>query len=244
MSQKPAIVIVQGSWQNASAFDLFLEKLRAAGYPAEHVRLPSIGSTKTPLPGFSDDVAAIQSVLARYRDAGRKAVILCHSSGGVSGSNAATGFGNVAGIIYMSAFVIPKGKSLVQVGGGPPQPWMDVQDDRIFLRREILSAAVYNDLDEQSQEKWIQEVSYTSAALFEGVSNHEPWSEGVPCGYIFCTEDNGLPLSLQQDMAARLGPGTVTANVKSGHSPFLSVPDELVSAIAEVEGKLTASQNP
>ncbi|KAI0100450.1 alpha/beta-hydrolase [Hypoxylon sp. NC0597] len=239
MTQKPTIVIAQGSWQNANTYDLLLEKLHAAGYPAEHVKLPSIGSTITPLPGFSDDVATLQRVLARLRDAGRKVVVLCHSSGGVSGSNAVAGFDNVNGVIYLSAFVIPKGKSMAQTGGGPPQPWMDHQGDRIFVRPQTVVDAIYHDLDDEIRSKWAQEVSYTSAALFDGVSQYEPWSEGVPCGYIFCSEDNALPLRIQQDMAAQLGSEPITATVKAGHSPFLSVPDELVAAIAEVEGKLS-----
>ncbi|KAI1454200.1 alpha/beta-hydrolase [Annulohypoxylon moriforme] len=239
MSQKPAIVIAQGSWQNASSYDLFLEKLHAAGYPAEHVKLPSIGGTTTPLPGFSDDVAALQTVLAKYRDAGRKVIVLCHSSGGVSGSNAVVGFDNVSGVIFLSAFMIPKGTSLAQYNGGPPQPWMDVQGEQIFLHEEKVSVAIYNDLDEESRAKWVKEVSPTSAALFKGVSNCEPWAEGIPCAYIFCVEDRALPMRIQQDMATQLGPEPVTVNLKAGHSPFLSVPDELVAAIAEVEGKLS-----
>ncbi|KAI1407665.1 alpha/beta-hydrolase [Hypoxylon sp. FL1857] len=239
MSQKPTIVIAQGSWLSASSYDVLLEKLHAAGYLAEHVKLPSVGTTESPLPGFSDDVAAIQRVLARLRDEGRKAVVLCHSSGGVSGSKAVVGFDNVSGVIYLTAFMIPKGKSMIQIGGGPPQPWMDYQGDRIFLRREILGDALYDDLDEESQAKWAQEVSHTSVAVFEGVSQYEPWFEGVPCGYIFCSEDHALPLRVQQDMAAQLGSEPVTATIKAGHCPFLSVPDELVTVIAKVEGELS-----
>ncbi|KAI0896405.1 alpha/beta-hydrolase [Annulohypoxylon nitens] len=242
MSQKPAIVIAQGSWQNATAWGLFLEKLRAAGYPAEHVKLPSIGSTVTPpmpLPGFPDDVSAIQSVISRYKDAGKKVIVLCHSSGGVSGANAVLGFDNVSGVIFMSAFMIPKGKSLSQCNGGPPQPWMDVQGDQIFLRVEKVKDAIYHDLGEEDREKWVKEVSPTSAAVFGGVSNYEPWNEGVPCAYLFCGEDKALPMRIQEEMAKLLGPEPITATVAAGHSPFLSVPDELVFAIAELEGKLT-----
>lgn len=130
MSKKPAIVIAQGSWQNANSWDRFVERLRAAGYPAEHVKLPSIGSTATPLPGLPEDVTAIRSVIARFRDAGKKVVVLGHSSGGVSGNNAIVGFDNIDGVIFLSAFAIPKGKSLVEINKGPPQPWIEMQVSR------------------------------------------------------------------------------------------------------------------
>ncbi|OTB02555.1 hypothetical protein M426DRAFT_61910, partial [Hypoxylon sp. CI-4A] len=233
---KPALIIVQGSWQNANAFDVLLEKLHTKGYPAEHVKLPSIGSSQTPLPGFSDDIATIQSVISRYKDKGQRVIVICHSSGGASDSNAVAGFDNISGVIYLSAFVIPKGKSIAQLGGDS-QPWMD--GTRVFLRQETLADSIFNDLHSDTQSKWVQEVSHTSASLFEEISKFEPWSEGVPCGYIFCSKNNALPLDSQKDMAARLGPDIVAASVEAGHCPYLSVPDELVDAIVEVEGKLT-----
>lgn len=146
MSTKPAIVIAQGSWQKGSAWNLFVEKLRAAGYPAEHVDLPSIGSTATPLPGLPEDIAAIRSVISRFRDIGRKVVVLCHSSGGVSGSNAVAGCDNVSGVIYMAAFVPLKGKALTQAPNGPPQPWIDVQvlDTNVIVFTRHYSALTLN----------------------------------------------------------------------------------------------------
>ncbi|KAI6081973.1 alpha/beta-hydrolase [Hypoxylon rubiginosum] len=237
MSTKPAIVIAQGSWQKGSAWNLFVEKLRAAGYPAEHVDLPSIGSTATPLPGLPEDIAAIRSVISRFRDIGRKVVVLCHSSGGVSGSNAVAGCDNVSGVIYMAAFVPLKGKALTQAPNGPPQPWIDVQGDRYFLRKELLAASLFHDLDEESQNNAVDEISYTSAVLFEGVSTYEPWSEGVPCAYILCSEDKAFHMPNQLEMAARLGPRAVTTSIKSSHSPFLSMPDELVTVVTGVADK-------
>jgi len=65
-------------------------------------------------------------------------VLLCHSYGGVVGSCAVEGLdlasrqkankkGGVIMVIYLSAFMIPKGKSLLEMLGGQPLPWMDVQ---------------------------------------------------------------------------------------------------------------------
>lgn len=115
----------------------------------------------------------------------------------------------------------------------------DFQGDQIFLRVEKVKDAIYHDLGDEDREKWVKEVSPTSAAVFDGVSKYEPWNEGVPCAYLFCGEDKALPMRTQEEMAKLLGPEPITATVAAGHSPFLSVPDELVFAIAELEGKLT-----
>lgn len=66
------------------------------------------------------------------------------SLGGVVGSCASQGFGfkqraserkkgGILEIIYLSAFALPKGKSLLDMLGGQPLPWM-----RIEVRRRVL----------------------------------------------------------------------------------------------------------
>lgn len=88
--------------------------------------MKTVGGTELPLAGLEDDVAEVKAVLARLQGEGKKALLLCHSSGGLVGSNSVEGF-DVAGVIYMSAFLIPKGKSLLEMLGGNPLPWMVIQ---------------------------------------------------------------------------------------------------------------------
>lgn len=78
------------------------------------------------------------------------------------------------------------------------------------------------------------QMTHTSAALFAGEAEFEPWAEGVPCAYIHCTEDGALPYPLQLQMAAQLGPAPNTATVAASHCPFLSVPDDLLAAVDKV----------
>lgn len=54
------------------------------------------------------------------------------------------------------------------------------------------------------------------------------------CSYIFTTEDGAFPYAAQQGMAQQFGPHAKSATLKSGHSPFLSMPGELVKAIESV----------
>jgi alpha-beta hydrolase superfamily lysophospholipase len=133
MAEKPTVVIVPGSWQPPVFFVTLAQKLGQAGFPSEIVDLPSVGGTETPLPGLDADVAAIRKVLTKVKEEGKKTLVLSHSSGGLSGSNAIEGF-DVTGIIYMSAFMIPKGKSVLEMLGGQPLPWMDLQVGSIFPR--------------------------------------------------------------------------------------------------------------
>jgi len=135
---KPTVVIVPGAWQLPNAWDEFRAVLARAGHQTYHVTLPSIGGTELPLTGLPEDVAAVRSVLGGLADHGDDIILLCHSSGGVVGSNAVEGYdtvtrkaagkkGGVSRIVYLSAFMLPKDQSLLAMLGGVPLPWMVVE---------------------------------------------------------------------------------------------------------------------
>ena len=136
---KPAIVIVPGAWQLTSCFVPFADLLRSNGFDTEVVDMPSVGGTQLPLTGLLEDIEAVRAVVKPLvEDAGREVVLLTHSAGGVSGGGAVKGLdvktrkeaglpGGVARVIYMAAFMVPKGSSLLQMLGGKPAPWMVVE---------------------------------------------------------------------------------------------------------------------
>ncbi|KAK8136089.1 hypothetical protein PG984_004029 [Apiospora sp. TS-2023a] len=235
---KPVIVIVPGAWQKPVAFTGFVQKLQAAGYEATHVTLPTVGGTELPLAGLAEDVAAVRKVLQKIAGEGKKALVIGHSSGGLVGSNAIAGQDNVVGIIYLSGFMIPAGKALLDMLGGQPLPWMDIQGDRVVGVPEMIPQVAFNDLSGEEQTKWAKEMTHTSAALFATPSGHEPWASGTPCGYIHCSDDNALPFPIQQQMVAQLGPSPKTVTLKAGHCPYLSIPDQLVEAVKALEAQM------
>lgn len=137
-SNKPTILIVPGAWQLTTAFEPFREVLHKSGYQTEIVKLPSVGGTELPLTGLPEDIAAIRAKLEPLVDAGKDVLLLTHSAGGVSGSAAVKGFdlktrksvglpGGVTRVVYMGAFMIPKGSSLMEMLGGKPLPWMIIE---------------------------------------------------------------------------------------------------------------------
>ena len=154
MSPKPTIVIIPGSWQTPAAWTPFQTVLTAAGFPAEYVKLPTVGGTTLPLASLADDVTAVRAVLAPLVAAGKDIVLLCHSSGGLVGSNAVEGFGvasrkaagelgGVVLVVFLSAFMLPKGKSLLETLGGTPPPWLVLEVStplRLSLPRTVDSS--------------------------------------------------------------------------------------------------------
>lgn len=119
------VVIIPGAWQKPVAWDRFIRELEAAGHKAILVSLPTVGGTELPLKSLEDDVAAVREVLARLAEEKRDALLLCHSAGGLVAS-AVEGVGNVAGVVYVTAFMVPRGRSLLDMMGGRPFDWMEV----------------------------------------------------------------------------------------------------------------------
>ncbi|KPM42673.1 hypothetical protein AK830_g3900 [Neonectria ditissima] len=247
-ADKTTFVIVPGAWQLPSSWEPFISVLAAAGYPAVCVRPPTLGGTTLPLAGLADDIAAVRDTLNVLLKEGKRVTVLCHSAGGVVASNAVEGLdtrtrsasglvGGVGHVIFLTAFMIPAGKSILDMLGGQPLPWMELMDDRVVGVPHMLPEIAFNDLDIDAQRKWSAEMTHSSLALFTAPSRFEPWSDSIPCAYIYCTNDNALPCAVQQQMARQMGPEPVFAVLHASHVPFLSVPDRLLEAIEEVLGR-------
>ncbi|WYZ37031.1 hypothetical protein EsH8_II_000537 [Colletotrichum jinshuiense] len=241
---KPSVLIVPGAWQLPSAFQSFTNELAGADFNASVVALPTVGGTTTPLASLSDDVAAVRTELDKLVSDGKEVVIYSHSYGGVVASNAVEGYdvatrsaagstGGVVSIVYSSAFMLPKGSSLLDLLGGQPLPWMVLEGDRVVGNLTMVPEVAFNDLPASEQEKWAAELTWTSLNAFITASSYEPWNNGIDCAYLYASIDNALPLSYQQGMSAVLPEGSKTASEPSGHCAHLSRPANVTSILSE-----------
>lgn len=129
---KPVFVLAPGAWhQAAPSYAPIIPQLQSAGYEVHTVEYPSVGA-EPPTKTMYDDADAVRAVLAPLIDAGRKVVLVVHSYGGLVGAEAVRGLDEkqkegILLLVYLSAFVTPKGLSILQMLGGQPLPWMDFQ---------------------------------------------------------------------------------------------------------------------
>ncbi|KAG4440609.1 hypothetical protein IFR05_003926 [Cadophora sp. M221] len=116
-------------------------------------------------------------------------------------------------------------------------------EDLGFAQRKAIEKVFYHDMSPSEQEKWITQLSHTSAAVFSGKSTNEPWHH-MPCMYIYCGEDKAIPLIVQQGIAGSMGAdiSKFSISIEASHSPFLSVPDKLVEGI-ELAAKVGLSKS-
>lgn len=136
MSQ-PTLVFSLGAWSTPAVFDGVRARLGALGFPSECPTYPSAGA-EPPYKSLEDDVSTLRRVLVAFTDQGKDIIIVAHSYGGVVASSAVEGLakstraergkqGGVIKVVYVAAFALDKGQSLLGLLGGNYLPWMRVE---------------------------------------------------------------------------------------------------------------------
>lgn len=106
-------------------YQSIVDDLKAAGYEATAIYLPTVGdSKKTSGVTIADDGAAIQAVLAKLIDEdGKDVILVTHSYGGIAGAEGPKGFaktdreasgkeGGTVRLVYVTALIARVGESL------------------------------------------------------------------------------------------------------------------------------------
>jgi alpha-beta hydrolase superfamily lysophospholipase len=140
-SSKPVICLAHGAWHYPLYYRNLIDPLRAQGYTVLAPTNATVGiddsiAGKT----YVDDVKRIHEVLLPHLDAGKEAVMVCHSYGGIPGTAALEGQtveeradkglkGGVKAILYVAAVGLPqRGMSLYTLAG---------QDFGVWHRQEV-----------------------------------------------------------------------------------------------------------
>ena len=87
----------------------------------------------------------------------------------------------------------------------------------------------YNDMSPEEQKKWISRLLPHSLKSFLEPATYECWHD-MPSAYIFCDQDQAIPLAVQESFAQTLIDPTLY-HIDASHSPFLSKPEEVVSGL-------------
>ena len=135
-TSNPVFVFVPGAWHSPNCFQPTIELLSERGYSSQGINLPSVGS-QTPLENFDADVEDIRKTISDLVSTGTDVVIVMHSYGSSPASEAVKYFlndnegkdgkGRIVRMVWMCAFVFPKGGSLMLGLGMKDLPWFRVQ---------------------------------------------------------------------------------------------------------------------
>jgi pimeloyl-ACP methyl ester carboxylesterase len=157
-------------------------------------------------------------------------ILLGHSYGGLPVTQAAAGRTDVEHLVYLCAFLLDAGVSLLDAAGGQPVPWWRLSEDGTWMVPDGPEQVFYHDCTPEVTAASVARLHPQSLSACTQPLRAAAW-ETIPSTYVVADRDAGLPQVVQEGMAA--GRAGRVVHVDAGHSPFLSRPGELAALIAE-----------
>jgi pimeloyl-ACP methyl ester carboxylesterase len=134
----PTVLFVIGSWHSPAHYDVVRDIFSKAGYETSCPALPSLG--QFPPIGLTEDAERIREELKTLVEKEEKEVIVvAHSYGGMVSTEALDKVfaikkrqaqnkkGGIVGLMYVCAFIVEVGQSLVDPMGGGLPPFITIQ---------------------------------------------------------------------------------------------------------------------
>ena len=220
------LLLVHGAWHGSWCWDRVLPALRETGFEVHTVELVSHGEDTSRLGGMHDDAAIVREVLSGLPG---PVVVVAHSYGGVVVTEAAAEAPNVGHLVYLAAFMLDEGESLLGAAGGEPQAFFVATPDGRAWTTRGAEGVFYNDCSESDKAWAVTQLQPQSASSFTETLRAAAWRDR-PSTYVVCEQDQAILVFAQEAMSQRAG---AVARLDCGHSPFLSRPDELVKLLAQ-----------
>lgn len=246
---KPTIILVHGAWHVPSHYTSFIQHLQRANFSVYCPLLPSCDSAHHPTADLYADAQVIRNQILSLLSEPRSIILLLHSSGGVVGSEAVKGLsanerksqgleGGVIHLIYMCAFMLQIGESVSSAS--VPRPVPDpVEFDEATNTTSICVDPIhlfYADVEDERGREMAKLLVPRNAKAMADVVTFEAWSD-VPVTYLRTEEDRVFSPEWQdrQIQAVReKGVRVGVESLRSSHSPFLSVPGEVIAGVERV----------
>ena len=234
--ESTSLLFVHGAFQNAAVWDTLRETMERRGVKTEAVDLPR--ETTTTGPKLNDYV---QQIIDRGRSMKSPTWLVVHSFGGMHGTLAVATPGEpFEGIVYVAAYAPTPGESMQALAA---RDATNRFSDRNFLvAKDYKYASVLledramlfcNDCGPQLAQRVANDmVPEPLGPVGEAVDFEPAELSDDKVAYIFTTKDHAVGTQLQRQMAARAGI-KMTAEVATGHTPFLTKPEELADRIIE-----------
>ena len=255
ISPKPAILIVHGGFSLPDSWEICGEALSQAGFIVSCPRLPTCGDVRPPKATLQDDITAVRNAAKWLMSAGLTIIVLSHSWGGFVVSEAihedlyakqeAGGYQapGVIHLIYLSAWLVQPGKSAKDLFYNPEFPSaleLGANEDGTAWVKNAPDA-LYNDVEAGQAEELAKKNTTSNRAELASKASRTPWKD-IPTTFVYTTKDVAINPGIQRIMVQEAnGAGGVRPldeeYCDSGHSPFLSVPSELVQIVEKVWAK-------
>jgi pimeloyl-ACP methyl ester carboxylesterase len=221
MTEARNVALVHGGFVDGSGWEGVHRLLTQQGFKVSVVQNPTLS--------LPDDVAVTRRVLDRQDG---PTILVGHSYGGAVITEAGN-HDNVAGLVYIAAFVPDQGESVGSLIAGFPQdgpqpPILPPQDGFLFLDREKFATSFAADVSPElaafmadAQVPWGVEAP-------GGVISEAAWRI-KPSWYLVAGDDRMIPPSAQRTMAERAGARVV--EVGGSHAIYVSQPGAVADLV-------------
>lgn len=241
--EKQTFVLVHGAYHGSWCFEKLTAALKKRGHRVVGVDLPLCPDLTTPV-AMQDCMAAMEKVIL----AEKQPVILCgHSNGGHFISAFAEKHPQkVQELVYITATLLPDGCSAFD------EPVL--RDDCPKPRREINAVCKWYPVETEQDFETVWNYFYTGADRVDArwaVQHLQPQPldclatpntltqeryGSLPRSYVLCTDDRCMSPALQRAMLEKVP--CAVYEINSGHSPFLTHPEELADILCEIAAKI------
>jgi pimeloyl-ACP methyl ester carboxylesterase len=233
-------VLVHGAWHGRWAWEKVVPLLEEAGHKVEAPDLRGHGDDKTPVPEVS--LQSYADRVSEVLDGQSEPVILVgHSMGGIVISEVAERHPEkVRLLVYLAAFLLPNGKTLLETAQTDDETLVlqnvEVDEDKgiVTIREDAAREVFYGDCSEEDVERAKERLQPQALAPFATpVGVGEENFGRVKRTYIECLQDRAIGPATQKRMYTEL-PCEKVISMETSHSPFLSVPEKLVSHLVSL----------
>jgi pimeloyl-ACP methyl ester carboxylesterase len=213
------VVLVHGAFADGSGWRRVLDILGKDGY--------AVTVVQEPLTSLADDVAATKRVLDLQRG---PTILVGHSYGGVVVTEAGNA-PDVAGLVYIAAFIPDKGESALSLLSQAPAANNDIRatkDDFLYLDPAAFPADFAADLPSADASFMAHSQGMLAKAAAVAPVTAAAWHQKKSWALI-ATLDHNINPDLERTMAKRAGSETV--EVPASHAVYVSKAEEVAGLI-------------
>ncbi|MEU1105027.1 alpha/beta hydrolase [Streptomyces tibetensis] len=227
----PTVVLVHGAMHTPWIFDPLRERLTARGIESLAVQLPSSNPDSAAAQGLTEDVAVLRAAVEAVAG---PVVLAAHSYGGVPATWIAAESDQVVELVYIAAFALEPGTSMMEWMGGDFPPTWNHSPDGLAVKAGDAEESIFSGVDPVLTAEAVKRLNWQGMRAFTEKLGAAP--ADVPLTYVVATGDPALPPPVQEQWAGR---AAHILRVPSGHSPHLSHPDEVAGVLAEAVARAT-----
>lgn len=232
------VVLVHGAWHGAWCWSALQAELDRRGVPSIAIDLPGHGASTAPLTDMHGDARCVDDTLSVLHDRGvTDPVLVGHSYGGAVISQAAVFHPDVAHLVYVAAFALNDGESVMSaLVSFPPAPvglqaaMVGRDDGTSVLDPDLAGPALYGNSDPVAAAAALARLSPQPTATVTQPTQGAPRNR-IPSTYVVCDRDDAVHPTHQKLMAERC---TTTVVLDTDHSPFLSMVVETADILESI----------